>query len=288
MHLTNCKASPIHNHSMHGHVISIHSGFLRDITLKDESFICQLFNEPDIDFYYVRQTCHRDSTVFTSFMVNSNITGRGLTDIIVNELNKPVGLISAEIVPDEAERIRWNLGYAVLPTYRHKGYASNSLKEYIRILEEFTINTACLDISIDNKVSEAVAKKCGFELRDRCGFFDTEHPEIRLRRHWYKTIHSHDARIPFFQRANTAYHNKEYETAISIYKEALHIPLAKDSKLNDAQIYANLGMTYSSIGDYRQAFTYLRRAVSLGLTNPTIIKEIAWLKSNIGIDNQKL
>lgn len=61
------------------------------------------------------------------------------------------------------------------------------------------------DISVDNKASEKVAKKCGFELRDRAGFMDPEHPEVGLRRHWYKSIHLQDDRIPFFQRANVAY-----------------------------------------------------------------------------------
>ena len=116
---------------MHGQIISLPNGFLRDITSEDVLFINQLFDEPDIDFYYVRQSYHRNASVFTSFLVSSIEHGRGLADIIVNEQRVPVGLITAEIVPDSMERIMWNIGYAVSQNYRRKDYASNSLTEYI-------------------------------------------------------------------------------------------------------------------------------------------------------------
>ena len=269
---------------MHGQIISLPNGFLRDITSEDVSFINQLFNEPDIDFYYVRQSYHRDASVFTSFLVTSIEHGRGLADIIINEQREPVGLITAEIVPDNSERIKWNVGYAVSRNYRRKGYASNSLVGYIRALSEYSINSVCLDISVDNGASEAVAKKCGFELRDRCGFFDQEHPEVGLRRYWYKSIHSQDARIPCFQRASIAYRNKDYQTAIRLYNEALEIPQTEGSQLTDAQIYSNLGMAHSSIGEYRQAYAYLQKAVGLGLLNASIQKELIWLRANAEVD----
>lgn len=269
---------------MHGRIVSIENGFLQDISIKDVDFIKSLFDEPDIDFFYVRQPYHREAFVFTQFMVDSQERGRGLNDIIYNEQGEPVGLISAELVPSDSERVRWNIGYAVLPKYRHQGYASNALNAYIYNLQEFSINTAYLDISVDNKASEGVAKKCGFALRDHAGFMDPEHPEVGLRRHWYKSIHLQDDRIPYFQRANAAYRNKDYRSAIRIYEEALLVPVAVGSQLTDAQIFSNLGMAYSSLGDYYQAFIYLRKAVQLGLTNPSIQKELTWLKDNVGLE----
>ena len=268
---------------MHGQIISLPNSSLRDITLEDVSFINGLFNEPDVDFFYVRQSYHRTAIAFTSFLVNSLEHGRGLADIIINNDREPVGLITAEIVPDNTERIRWNIGYAVSRRNRHKGYASTSLAGYMRALSEFSINTACLDISIDNKASEAVAKKCGFEIRDRCGFLDQKHPEVGLRRHWFKSIHAQDARISCFQRAGIAYRNKDYQTSIKLYMEALKIPQTEGSQLTDAQIYSNLGMAYSSIGEYQKAYSYLRKAISLGLINASIQKELAWLRNNAGI-----
>ena len=54
--------------------------------------------------------------------------------------------------------------------------------------------------------------------------------------------------------------------------------------MRTAQIYSNLGMAHSSIGDYRQAYTYLQKAVGLGLFNASIQKELAWLKANAEVD----
>ena len=257
---------------------------MQDISMQDVDFIKSLFEEPDIDFFYVRQPYHRDALAFTRFMVESQKRGRGLNDIIYNDSAVPVGLISAELTPDDNERVRWNIGYAVLPTYRDKGYASRALIGYVNALMEFSVNTACLDISVDNKASESVAKKCGFELRDRCGFFDQEHPEVGLRRHWYKSVHLQDARIPYFQRANVAYSNKDYRLAIHIYEEALQIPVTEGSQLTDAQIFSNIGMAYSSLGEYIQAVYYLQKAVKLGLSNQSIQKELIWLKNNVGLE----
>lgn len=269
---------------MHGRIVSIENGFLSDISIKDVDFIKSLFDEPDIDFFYVRQPYHREAFAFTQFMVESQERGRGLNDIIYNEQRMPVGLISAELVPSDSERVRWNIGYAVLSKYRHKGYASGALNAYIYNLQEFSINTAYLDISVDNIASEKVAKKCGFELRDCAGFIDSEHPEVGLRRHWYKSIHLQDDRIPFFQRANIAYRNKDYRLAIRIYEEALNVPVTVGSQLTDAQIYSNMGMAYSSLGCYYKAFSYLQKAVHMGLINSSIQKELFWLKSNVGLE----
>lgn len=65
--------------------------------------------------------------------------------------------------------------------------------------------------------------------------------------------------------------------------EALKIPQTEGSQLTDAQIYSNLGMAYSSIGEYQKAYSYLRKAISLGLINASIQKELAWLRNNAGI-----
>lgn len=93
---------------MHGRIISIDKGFLRDISMHDVDFIKSLFDEPDIDFFYVRQPYHREAFAFTQFMFESQERGRGLNDIIYNEQLKSIGLISTELVPSDSERVRWN------------------------------------------------------------------------------------------------------------------------------------------------------------------------------------
>lgn len=268
---------------MHGQIISLPKGFLRDVTSDDVLFINRLFNEPDVDFYYVRQQYHREVTAFTSFMVDSIEQGHGLYDLICNEKGEPVGLISCELTPNSTEKVIWNIGYAVISAARHMGYASNALNGCICALKDFSVKTAYLDISVGNNASESVARKCGFALWDRCGFYDQEHPEIGLRRHWYKSLHPQDERVPYFQKANIAYRNKDYVSAIHIYKHALEHPYANGSKLTDAQIYSNIGMVCSSMGEYVAALHYLKKAVALGLTNSSIQKELEWLKDYIGL-----
>lgn len=51
----------------------------------------------------------------------------------------------------------------------------------------------------------------------------------------------------------------------------------------DAQIYSNMGMALSSMRLYNDAFYALKKAQSLGLNNPSIEKELNWLKNNIGL-----
>lgn len=269
---------------MDGKRILFQNGFLRDVTLNDEAFIANLFSEPDVDFYYVRQPHHRNPKDFTSYMVTSIKNKNGLYDVICSQDQTPVGLISAELLRDSTtEEICWNIGSAVLHDHRKKGFASIALMAYIHELSSFSINTVCLDISVDNISSIAVAKKCGFALRNRHGFIDPQHPEVGLRQHWYKNIHDSDERIAFFQKANIAYKGKDYLTAIEIYEKALTVPCQEGSPLTDAQIYSNIGMAYSSIGNYFEAFQYLSKAKEMGLTNPSIEKELLWLRNNVGI-----
>jgi hypothetical protein len=43
-------------------------------------------------------------------------------------------------------------------------------------------------------------------------------------------------------------------------------------------------MAHSSIGEYRQAYAYLQKAVGLGLLNASIQKELIWLRANAEVD----
>ena len=55
------------------------------------------------------------------------------------------------------------------------------------------------------------------------------------------------------------------------------------SPVSDAQIYSNMGMAYSSMRQYQEAFKYLKKAQALGLTNPSIERELQWLRNNVGM-----
>ena len=89
-------------------------------------------------------------------------------------------------------------------------------------------------------------------------------------------------RISYFNQAVAYYREKAYAEAIGAFERALAEPYPQGTPYTDAQIYSNMGMAMSSMGLHRDAFIYLKRAQSLGLTNPNIEKELLWLKSNFG------
>ena len=64
--------------------------------------------------------------------------------------------------------------------------------------------------------------------------------------------------------------------AHSMFVQALQYPYEYGSPWTDAQIYSNMGMSCGN--DYAKAYSYLQKAVSLGLTNPSIIKEMNWIE----------
>lgn len=80
--------------------------------------------------------------------------------------------------------------YAVLPSERRKCYATaavNGLSNYL--LQNYSIPHVMLDISMDNKDSESVAQKCGFEVPyPRAGYMDEQHPEVVMRFRWFKRL----------------------------------------------------------------------------------------------------
>lgn len=268
---------------MNGNVIPIESGYLKDVEVKDADFIENLFLEPDVDLYYVRRSDHKDSYAFTQFMVETLREGTGLNDIIYNTQGVPVGMISAELKKDRFGDVKWGIGYAVLKRYRCKGYASSAVNVYVDVLKNFWIDVAYLDISIENLASEAVARKCGFKKLEGVGVYDEKYPEIGSRRLWCKKLHQ-DERFSCFMRATAAFRAKDYSGAIHFFEESLKKPYMEGSLYTDAQIFSNMGMAYSSMGEYLKAHSFLKKAVDYGLINPSIQKELLWLKNNVGLE----
>ena len=138
-----------------------------------------------------------------------------------------------------------------------------------------------LDISTDNEVSEKVAQKCGFTCYSRQGFMDWEHPEVGLRKRWFKQLAGE--RTTYFNQAVQFYRQKSYAEAVQKFQQALNEPYQPGTPYTDAQIYSNMGMALSSMRFYREAYNALKKAQSLGLNNPSITKELMWLKDNCGI-----
>ena len=83
-----------------------------------------------------------------------------------------------------------------------------------------------------------------------------------------------------FRKAVDAYQAKNYQEAIRLYNEAVEKPYKEGSPFTDAQIYSNLGMAFSSIKEYKKAYKYLTVAWNMGCQNPSVSRELAWLRKN--------
>lgn len=268
--------------------INFSNGYLLPVSLSDSEFIQSLFLDEDIKSYYiVRGDIANNMKAFVPYLVVCNEKKKGINNVIYNTLGQRVGFITAELVRIQSiNDIAWNIGYAVAPLHRGQGYATgalNALSEYL--LRSFSILTLSLDICMSNKVSQRVAEKCGYQIPvepgKRIGYIDPEHMEMGMRLKWFRSMS--DKRATLFKRAIESAHVKDFHTAIKYYKAALDEMYQNGSPFTDAQIYSNLGMSYSSIGQYNEAFRCLKKAQALGLNNPSIESELLWLRNNAGL-----
>ncbi len=245
----------------------------------------ELFRSPDVKKFYVLRDDHAANIrSFCQYIISANIQQAAMNFIIYDNYGHEVGLISAEPMMNRNTNLpMWNVGYAVLPSERRKGYASaavTGLSNYL--LQNYSFPQVMLDISMDNKASEKVAEKCGFKVPyPRAGYIDEQHPEIGMRFRWFKQLAGQ--RTIYFNQAVHYYRQKNYVSAINAFRQALNEPYQPDTPYTDAQIYSNMGMALSSVGQYREAFNALKKAQQLGLNNSSIEKELLWLRNNQGL-----
>ena len=105
--------------------------------------------------------------------------------------------------------------------------------------------------------------------------------EVGMRLKWYKQLSGN--RTVYFNQAVHYYRQKLYTESINAFQKALNEPYIPNTPFTDAQIYSNMGMALSSVKRYREAFQSLKKAQSLGLNNPSIEKELRWLRDNVGL-----
>lgn len=248
-------------------------------------FIEELFRYEDVKKYYVLRADHAANIrAFCQYIVNANMQMVSLNFIIFNNYGEEVGFISAEpVMNDATNMLMWNVGYAIHPSHRQEGYASSALNGLTDfLLQNFSFQQVMLDISSDNVASENVAKKCGFSKPDHHkGYFDIEHFELGMRFKWFKQLEG--GRTIYFNQVVHYYRQKLYGEAVDAFEKALNEPYTPGTPFTDAQIYSNMGMALSSMRRYSEAFQSLKKAQSLGLNNPSIEKELLWLRNNIGL-----
>lgn len=245
----------------------------------------ELFRYPDVKKFFVLRDDHAANIrSFCQYIISANIQQTAMNFIIYDNYGHEVGLISAEPMMNRNTNLpMWNVGYAVLPFERRKGFASaavTGLSNYL--LQNYSFPQVMLDISMDNKASEKVAEKCGFKVPyPRAGYIDEQHPEVGMRFRWFKQLAGQ--RTIYFNQAVHYYRQKNYVGAINAFRQALNEPYQPGTPYTDAQIYSNIGMALSSVGQYREAFNALKKAQQLGLNNPSIEKELLWLRNNQGL-----
>ena len=261
---------------------------LCDLVIVNQSniwFVESLFRYEDVKKYYVLREDHaQDIKAFCRYILAANAQKASLNYIIYDPLGDESGFISAEPMMNNATGMpMWNVGYAIHPSSRNKGLATDALTGLTNyLLNNYSFQHVMLDISDDNKASEAVAKKCGFSKpNDRMGYFDMEHPEVGMRIRWFTQLAG--LRTSYFNQAVHYYRQKLYSDAVQAFKDALEEPYQPGTPFTDAQIYSNMGMALSSLRQYHEAFQCLKKAQSLGLTNPSIEKELQWLRNNVGL-----
>lgn len=248
-------------------------------------FIEELFRYSDVKKYYVLRADHAANIrSFCQYIVSANNRMEALNFIIFNNYGNEVGFISAEpAMNNETGMPMWNVGYAVHPSHRQRGYATNALSGLTNyLLQNFSFQHVMLDICEDNVHSIKVAQKCGFtKPNNRMGYFDMEHPELGMRLRWFKQLAG--GRTSYFNQAVHYYRQKAYAESVEAFKQALNEPYQPGTPYTDAQIYSNMGMALSSLRRYNEAFQCLKKAQSLGLNNPSIEKELNWLRNNVGL-----
>jgi len=258
-----------------------------DYRQADKDFIASLFRVPDIRINFTLRDDHATNIYsFVEYLADMNMQNHRLNFIIEDEWQTPVGLLTAEPYRDTLlGEIGWNIGFAIHTPYRNQGYAKNAVQALQDYLRKFSINYMVLDISTDNESARAVARDNGFEQQRSetgglVGFFDEEHPEVGLRTRWVKKVHDSDPRSEDLLYATAAYKRKDYREAVRYYNAALGKPFKKGSIATDAIIYSNLGMAHSSLHEYRTAYMYLTKAWNMGCQNPSVSKELEWLRKH--------
>lgn len=244
------------------------------LTDEDRLLLHELFRDPDVRKYFVLSDEHsRDIDAFHEYLLNMFLHRGGFLYVIHTPEGQKAGIICVEF-EREGNFLIGKTSYAILTRYRNRGYATVALTMVGVFLTNSQIDTLVLDINLENEASMAVAR-AAYYVTDRIGHLDPEHPDVGPRKKWRFNLNSQ--RLIFFREAQHHYAHKDYASCIELYQKALNEDYLEGTPFTDAQIYSNMGMTFSANEEYRKAYDCLTRAESIGLHSADITKEIKWL-----------
>ncbi len=264
--------------------IEVNFGFLRQIedTVKDYSFLESLFAVDDIRYYYVLREDHaQDISLFHKYLCDQK-----LSYIYENKQHIPMGIFTCELRQTNNGDLNGFVAYALLPQFRGHNYIENVLKTFCLICKDSQLSNIILDICMSNEASTRIAKRSGFSDLDangrRAGFIDPERPEMGMRLYWRFNLHqAMSERERLCRQAMQAYSQKDYYLSIRLFNQALDNECPPTCPFTDAQINANVAMSYSSVENYSQAYQCLMTAYNSGIRNDSVVKEINWLRNNV-------
>lgn len=250
------------------------------IDSSDVTFVKKLFSYDVVKKFYVLRSDHaQDFSLFVDYLVKAHNNGTSL-NYIVSLGETPIGLVGGEVQRDFKGDVAWNIAYAFLPEYWNKGFATEALIAFSNDIKQYSIPKAFLDISTINSNSERVAQKAGFVQNTSMAHMDPEHEELDILFHWEKSLHS--LRDYYYSQGISSFKQKQFRDAEQFFMRALDEEY-EGSPNTDALCFSNMGMACSSYGNYDKAFQCLRTAQSLGLNNPSIERELRWLRDNVGL-----
>ena len=137
---------------------------LREMTIADEAFICELLNQPAFLRYigdrHVRSVDDAATFIETRYRQSYRDHGFGLYAVVRNGDNAQVG-ICGFVKRDEFELP--DLGFAFLPEYERNGYGFESAAAMMVYGgEKLKLPRVLAITSLDNDVSRSLLEKLGF------------------------------------------------------------------------------------------------------------------------------
>ncbi len=265
--------------------ITFDNGYLRRMDESDFDFFQSMFDVPDILRYYCL-TEEQENNLYQFFMdlLRMDQMRSALDYIIVDNYGNNVGYISGEVRDgsefDYDNITKITVAYAIMPKYRNMGFATQALKVFTDfIFINSDIPVAYLDINNANKASQHVAINAGYVRDSFHPYIDSKHLDAGTRCMWY----AYASRHKICEEAMYLARVDRDAQAVELFELALKQPHDNGSPYTDAQIMSNMGICLSQIGKYYEAYDCLQYAIAHGLDNPSIQKELRWLKENQGI-----
>lgn len=154
---------------------------IRQLTLNDSDFIIELLNDPaflkNIGDKKVRNVQDAHKYILDGPVASYEKNGFGLYLVVLKESALPIGICGL-IKRDNLENV--DLGFAFLPAYRGKGYASESGSAVLEFGRSKFGLKKIVGVTIpENAGSIAVLEKLGMNF-EKMVRMDENEPEIRL------------------------------------------------------------------------------------------------------------